>query len=216
MIPRLFKREYDFDKYFKQVSKETGIPVSLLKGFAAGESAFNPKAKREEPHRNDASYGMLQLLYQTARIYGFNKKPEELLDPYLSLKYGALHIKHLSKKYTDLEDVIAAYNMGYPRPATKTTKFIMRIYGKPKKNWKYANQPYVDRIAAFIAFYQAIENKNINRAWEIRNLIYKKRYDIAKKYAENPFGLMAKLKKIPAPLIYASAFLPFLLLIKRE
>ncbi|NMC98906.1 MAG: lytic transglycosylase domain-containing protein [Bacteroidales bacterium] len=182
MRPQLFKNENAFDKEFLQVMNETGCPISVLKGFVALESAFNPKAYRYEEHRKDASYGLAQILYQTAKGYGFTGKPEDLFDPYLSLKYGALFLKDLAKKYNNPFDLIASYNMGYPRKITETTQFIANIYKypityktNPPKDWVYANQPYVDRVASYMAFYQALEKNDINKAWDIYNLIKKKR-----------------------------------------
>ncbi len=187
MRPQLFKNENQFDHDFLKVSQETGIPISVLKGFTALESAFNPKAYKYEPHRKDASYGLMQVLYQTAKGFGYKDLPEKLFEPYNSIKYGALFLKHLFKKYNNIYDVIASYNMGFPRPASKTTPLIISIYGQPQPDWKYANQPYVDRVASYIAYYQALEQNDVNKAWEIYNLIKAKKLKEASSYIKNPY-----------------------------
>ncbi len=203
MLPQLFKRENDFDKEILQVSNETGIPMYVLKGFIALESGFNPNAYKYEPHRNDASYGLSQILYQTAKFYGFQDKPEKLFDPYLSVKYGALFLKYLFKKYSNIYDIIASYNMGYPRSIKKTTQLIANMYKYPisyKKNpppgWKYANQPYVNLVGAYIAFYQAKQNKKLDRLQKIYELIRAKKFYEASQMIEQDYLTFSKSNAI--------------------
>ena len=174
----LFKNEDLYNHEMLQVSHEEGVPYSVLKGFFALESAFNAKSYREEkyadPSKNDASYGLAQVLYGTARGLGYTGKPDGLFDPYTSAKYGAKFIKNLHKQYPILSDVIAAYNMGSPRKAANTTARIIAIYGTPTVDWVYANQPYVDRVSAYIAYYQAKERNDSEAALRIEDLIKKK------------------------------------------
>lgn len=174
----LFTNENKYDKELLRVSQEEGVPMSVLKGFFALESAFDAKSFRKEeyadPTKNDASYGLAQILYRTARGVGYTGAPEGLFDPYTSAKYGARFIKGLHQRYPKLSDVIAAYNMGTPRPASKTTPRIIGIYGQPQPDWVYANQPYVDRVSAYISYYQAKERNDAGAAERIEGLIKKK------------------------------------------
>jgi len=170
----LFKKEDLYNKELLKASQEEGVPMSVLKGFFALESAFDAKAYRYEPHIDDASYGLAQILYKTARGLGYKGEPAGLFDPYTSAKYGARFLANLHKKYPDVLDVIAAYNMGWPRPAARTTKIIIGIYGEPGPNWKYANQPYVDRVASYIAYYEAVERRDTERADTIAAILRKK------------------------------------------
>jgi soluble lytic murein transglycosylase-like protein len=181
IMPKLFSKEDNYNPMFLKVSVETGVPYSVLKGFVALESAFDEKAYRYEAHINDASYGLAQVLNRTARGVGFAGDPKELFDPYLSVKYGGLFIRALAKKYTNLLDLIAAYNMGFPRKITATTKLIADIYQypleyreKPPSDWVYANEPYVRRVATYIAYYQAKEKNDVAEATRIYDLIKKK------------------------------------------
>lgn len=174
----LFKDENKYDHEILRAAQEEGVPFAVAKGFFALESAFNPKAYLEEkyadPAKNDASYGLAQVLYRTARGMGYTGTPEGLFDPYTSAKYGARFIAGLYKKYKSLPDTIAAYNMGRPRKAAETTARIIGIYGKPLPDWVYANQPYVDRVSAYIAYYQALERRDAGAAERIQILIKKK------------------------------------------
>lgn len=174
----LFTNEDKYNHEILRASQEEKVPFAVLKGIFALESAFNPKSYREEiyadPKKNDASYGLAQTLYRTAVGVGYTGAPEGLFDPYTSAKYGARFIANLHKQYNGLLDLIASYNMGYPRKAANTTSRIISIYGKPGPDWVYANQPYVDRVSAYIAYYQARERNDSATAQRIEDLIKKK------------------------------------------
>lgn len=168
----LFAHENDFNAAFLSAAVANKIPVSVLKGFAALESAFNAQAFRQE--KNDASYGLMQILFKTAQGAGYKGAASGLFDPATNIKYGAAFLAGLLKKYPNVLDAIAAYNMGYPRKAADTTDIIKGIYGTPAADWVYANQPYVDRVAAYVAYYQAVENTDTAKAATLLDLIKKK------------------------------------------
>lgn len=177
----LFKNEDTYNDQLLKASQETGVPLYLSKGFFALESQFNPKSYRAEPHLNDASYGIAQILYGNAKNLGYTGTPEGLFDPYTSAKYGDLFIAGLHKIYPDVLDLISAYNAGYPRPIQKTTSYIANLYGypisyatNPPPGWKYANQPYVDRVAAYAAYYQAVENHDTTTIDKLRTILAQK------------------------------------------
>ena len=170
----LFPRENDFDKEILAASQATGVPVSVIKGFVGLESAFKPEAYREEKHIKDASYGLMQILYRTAQGVGYKGLPADLLKPSNSVLYGAKFLRGLLQRYPNFLDAVASYNMGHPRSAAKTTDTIVRIYGKPEPSWVYANQPYVDRVAAYVAYYQAKERRDEPRAALVLDAIKKK------------------------------------------
>lgn len=174
MDPIIWPNENAFNKEFLSASQETNIPVSTLKGFAAMESAFNPKAYRLEASINDASYGLMQILNRTAQGVGFTGTPDQLYDPLTNVRYGAKFLQGLLKKYPDLSQAVAAYNMGSPRKASATTPAIVAIYGQPTADWVYANQPYVDRVMSYIAYFQTFEDGDANRRAQIADLIKKK------------------------------------------
>jgi len=176
----LFKHEDDYNKEMFRAATEEGVPLAVLKGFFALESQFDAKSYRAEPQINDASYGIAQTLYKTAQGVGYKGTPEGLFDPYTSAKYGARFIAQLHKKYPNDLDVIAAYNAGYPRPITKTTQFIADLFKypiayktNPPAGWVYANQCYVDRVAAYIAYYAAVEKRDLALAEKIKGILAK-------------------------------------------
>ena len=176
-MPYIFKREDDYNNIIDRVSKETNVPAYLIKAFVAVESGFNKNAVRKEPHRNDASYGLIQILKKTAENYGFKGSEKDLQDPYTNLKYGAYFIKTLMNSYSNLKDVIASYNAGFPRKANNTTNIIKSIYGEPKPDWIYANQPYVDKVFAYTMYFMAKQNNDFKKAYDIRSMILSKNYD---------------------------------------
>jgi hypothetical protein len=193
----LFPHENDFNHEMLRASQEEGTPLSVLKGFFALESQFNPKSYRAEPEINDASYGIAQILFKTAQKLGYSGTPEGLYDPYTSAKYGAKFLAQLHRQYPDNLDVIAAYNAGYPRPISATTAYIANLYKypisyktNPPAGWVYANQCYVDRVAAYIAYYQAVERNDLATANTIAGILRQKsnwpaefgKYTIARGY----------------------------------
>ncbi len=191
----LFKNEDTYNHAFLSASHATGVPVPVLKGLAGMESAFNPKAFRAEPQINDASRGLLQILNRTAQAVGFRGKPDDLFDPTINANYGARFLRDLILKYKNLPDAVASYNMGHPRPASKTTPTIIKIYGEPKPSWVYANQPYVDRVLAYIAYYQAQDRRDSHKMAEIADAL-KKKVLPPLPYWPNPF-ILAEPKSPP-------------------
>lgn len=173
----LFPNQDAYNAQFLAVSQKVGVPVSILKGFAALESAFNPKAYRAEVAISDASYGLMQILNRTAQGEGFKGLPDALYDPYTNIFYGGSFLKKLLMKYPDLSQAVAAYNMGYPRLEKDTTTSIKAIYpasDADRATWTYANQPYVDRVMAYIAYYQTFETGDAAKRALILDAIKKK------------------------------------------
>lgn len=69
--------------------------------------------KDQEPHRVSASYGLCQVMYPTARQYGYEGPPEGLFIPEVSLLYGCqILASHLEWSGGDIRAALAAYNGG--------------------------------------------------------------------------------------------------------
>lgn len=183
----LFKSENDFNKEFLAAALDLKIPVSVLKGVASAESAFNAKAFRAEPQINDGSYGLMQILYKTAKGEGYNGTPGGLLDPAVNIMWGSRYLAGLLKRHADLSAAVASYNMGFPRKAKDTTPAIVRIYGEPQPSWTYANQPYVDRVLSYISYFQTFEKPDPVRRAAIEDLIKKKISPVPPHTPHNPF-----------------------------
>lgn len=87
------------------------------------------------------SWGLMQVMGGTARYLGFKGPLTELTDPAIGLEYGCLYLLRLMKKYSKIEDTVAAYNAGSPRI---------------KLDGSYENQKYVDKVLGFIAELQVV------------------------------------------------------------
>lgn len=80
------------------------------------ESGGNTYAVRQEPRIHDASYGLGQLLYSTARGIGYRGTPEGLFDPAVNIDLIAKYHKRNFDRYLDLnpQELTVAYNTGSP------------------------------------------------------------------------------------------------------
>lgn len=94
--------------FFREASKEHGVPLPLLLAMARGESNFDAKAESTRD-----CYGIMQILWPgTAKDLGFTSK-EQLFDPKRSINAGAKYIAMLTKMFKgDLFKAVAAYNYG--------------------------------------------------------------------------------------------------------
>lgn len=203
----LFKNQNQYDKIIDEISKKYGVATYIIKGLIALESNFNPRAYRWEAHRNDASYGLTQIMYNTAVSMGYKSTLEKsfiphihkdfvkvgdnyryigelvgIFDPKTNIDWGIKYFKDKFKQYNNnLDDAIASYNMGIPRLAKDTTPIIIKIYGVPKPDWKYANQPYVDRVKDYISYFKLLaegkkkeaelKEKEIRDKWHKKTII---------------------------------------------
>lgn len=159
----MFAREADFNQEIAQAHRSFPVvPVALVKGFIGAESTFNPQAIRQEPQLKDASRGLMQLLYGTARSLGYGGTPDNLFLPAVNVWYGT---KLLAQLFGDprlggnWNNVISAYNGGI-RPelafgavATAPVRVVAtRNALGEATSWRtvpagqYANQEYVDRV----------------------------------------------------------------------
>ena len=66
----VFAREREFDTLVYAEAARRGLDPLLIKAVIATESSFNPQALRPEPQINDASRGLMQILYGTAKMMG--------------------------------------------------------------------------------------------------------------------------------------------------
>lgn len=80
------------------------------------ESSGNTYAVRQEPRIHDASYGLGQLLYGTARGIGYRGTPEGLFDPAINIDLIGKYHKRNYDHYTELNalELTIAYNTGSP------------------------------------------------------------------------------------------------------
>lgn len=83
------------------------------------ESARDPDAYRYEKRLNDASIGLMQILYTTARDRGYTQGPAGLFDPEANIRYGMRQLRWSYDYLLDrlgqpptMEQWIGSYNAG--------------------------------------------------------------------------------------------------------
>jgi len=104
-----------FDTEIATASRTWNVPESWIRAVIETESGWNAQAYREEPKINDASYGLMQLLYSTALGLGFTGTSTGLYDPATNIDLGTKLLGQLRKAYgDDFRRVYSAYNSGNP------------------------------------------------------------------------------------------------------
>lgn len=89
-----------------------GVDPRLIMAVVAQESRFNPRATRTEPDGR-VSYGLMQLLLETARGLNGFARPEDLYDPALNIRLGTRYLAYQLRRYGgDPAAAVAAYNAG--------------------------------------------------------------------------------------------------------
>ncbi len=112
----------DYGNIINTVAKRYDIDPQLIFATIMTESEGNPNAYRYEPHINDASYGLGQILYTTAQGLGFEGKPEDIYNPEVSIDLIGRYHKQTIDTYGLLppERMTVVYNTGklygYPYP----------------------------------------------------------------------------------------------------
>jgi hypothetical protein len=144
------------------------VPVGLILATIGQESGWNKKALRIERRINDASYGLMQLLYRTARQLGYKGERGEadpltgLFDPAVNIDLGTRLISQNRKMAGNWTGAISAYNggwrpqLGFGRPATEELSICLArhqltgecIKRRVVKLGEYANADYVDAVLA--------------------------------------------------------------------
>ena len=108
------------------------INPHLVAALIHVESSFNARAVSPK-----GAYGLMQLLPETARRFGLNKK-KDLLDPKKNLEAGVKYLKWLTTRFGgDAEKILAAYNAGEGAvqrfggipPYQETQNYVQKIFG---------------------------------------------------------------------------------------
>jgi len=118
----------------QRVANSYALPADVLEGQVLAESHGDPFALRYEPAYFDryvrgrspeivkahqygplaaCSFGLLQILLETAMEIGFDGRPEDLFEPHIGLAWGAKHLAALlAWADGDLMRALAAFNGG--------------------------------------------------------------------------------------------------------
>jgi len=127
-----------------EVGGKYGVDPALIKALIKQESNWDVNASRYEVHKGDASWGLMQLLLNTARyvLGNSNLTTTELIQPRVNIEAGTKFISQNLNRWKNLDDAIAAYNAGSPRRDPKTGKYV--------------NQAYVDKVSKNYEIYKAL------------------------------------------------------------
>lgn len=149
------KLERDIQHHIEDAALAASLPISIVRGIVCQESAGKPKATRYEPaffrryvlpisgltpeeaKGRATSWGLMQVMGQTARELGFKGKFEELLDPAVGLYWGCRYLNKQKSRYYERHGwsgVLAAYNGGSPRV---------------REDGKFVNQYYVTKVLEY-------------------------------------------------------------------
>jgi soluble lytic murein transglycosylase-like protein len=99
-------------KQIVEWAKACGQDPALVLAFCQVESSFNPQAYRAEPKIHDASYGLMQILYQTAISLGFAGTADQLFDPQTNVLWGCQALNYFQSKGFSLPAEADIYNVG--------------------------------------------------------------------------------------------------------
>src|SRR5436190_17055569 len=123
------------------------VPVPWIRAVIDVESGWNATAYRFEAKINDASYGLMQLLYRTAQGLGFTGQPEDLYDPAVNIDLGARLLGQLRARYgDDFRRVYSAYNSGRPDLWETSAQVAANVARALKALAKYLTQAAPDLI----------------------------------------------------------------------
>lgn len=136
------------DPIIEEMGAKYGVDPALIKAHIKQESNWDMNATRFEPHLNDSSWGLMQVLLRTAReiLGNSNLTVSQLLEPRTNIEAGTAYIAKNMKRYGGaITDVIAAYNAG-------SARFL-------KDGYTYINQKYVDKVWKNYVLYKSLATK---------------------------------------------------------
>ncbi len=127
-----------FSSIIKRSARIHGVEEELVKAVIRQESGFNPMAISHKGAR-----GLMQLMPQTAKIYGV----QNIFDPVENIDAGTKHLAYLINKYNGNKKLaLAAYNAGSTAvknyngipPFKETTHYVMVVYQNYRilKGWE--------------------------------------------------------------------------------
>lgn len=167
--------EHTWDTAIQSASVRFGVPVALIKAIIGQESAFRPTAYRAEPAIGDASIGLMQILYATAKGEGYTGPVGSatgltgLYDPATNVMYGTSYLATcLARANGLIPAAISMYNggyrpeLGFGAPAPKRVVVCLRrdntgkcIESKTVEAGQFANQSYINAVLSNIAYFES-------------------------------------------------------------
>lgn len=125
-----------YDPFILRASDRYVVDPALIKAVITKESSWSPRAFRAEPQIGDASRGLMQILYGTARGIGFTGTAEDLFDPSVNIEYGTKYLAAQLSRFGYPQGV-SAYNAG--RPISGNAQYVADV--DAGYQWFIANDP---------------------------------------------------------------------------
>lgn len=131
------------DPIIEDMGRKYGIEPALIRGIIKQESNWDVNASRFEAHKNDASWGLMQVMLATAQgvLGNPNLTTTQLINPQVNIEAGTKLMADNLRRWGNLSDAIAAYNAGSPRLG---------------KDGKYVNAEYVSKVLRNYNTYKAL------------------------------------------------------------
>lgn len=151
-----------FDSIIREAIKQfPNVPMYIIKGVIQTESGFKERAYNPETSvPNDASRGLMQLLFKTAQGLGFRGTPEQLFLPSTNIYYGVKLLSDNFKRAGDWPRALSAYNGGF-RPSLGFGEPInragVRCMGRVVPIGEFCNQSYVNKTLRNAAVFASEE-----------------------------------------------------------
>lgn len=149
----MFTRENEYDSIVVQAGEAWSVDPALIKAIIGAESEFTPEAFRAEPKIGDASYGLMQLLYGTARLLGYAGPTNGLYDPTTNIRLGTRYLADLIKTAENhghgVDSAVSAYNAGFSAVRPGDGKRVTNDAGAD-----FINQAYVDRVLSLASYFK--------------------------------------------------------------
>jgi soluble lytic murein transglycosylase-like protein len=118
------------DPIIEEMSRKYNVEPALVRGIIKQESNWDVNASRFEAHKGDASWGLMQLMLETARgvLGNSGLTTTQLVNPQVNIEAGTKLISDNLRRWGNLSDAIAAYNAGSPRIDQSTGKYVNADY----------------------------------------------------------------------------------------
>jgi soluble lytic murein transglycosylase-like protein len=149
------------DPIITEIGNRYGIEPALIKGVIKTESNWDVNASRFEAHKEDASWGLMQVMLSTARkvLNNPNLTTTQLINPKTNIEAGTKILAENWNRWGNLSDAIAAYNAGSPRLG---------------KDGKYVNKEYVNKVLSNYETYKKLGTTAGNIAINVEEAVTSK------------------------------------------
>lgn len=146
------------DPIINEMGRKYNIEPALIRGIIKAESNWDVNASRFETHKEDSSWGLMQVMLATARkiLNNPNLTTTHLINPRINIEAGVKVLAENWNRWGNLPDAIAAYNAGSPRLG---------------KDGKYVNKDYVYKVLSNYETYKKLGTTAGNVAINVQEAV---------------------------------------------